>query len=191
MLRCITNDLCGECKPCELNSKGNSLTRIEINMSDKNGIFDLRNAIAKMDSGFSFGSKHRTIICDEVQGLTASAQRAWLKDLEEPFKSNILSCHWLLVTSEPEKLDKAIVSRCQKIHLEYPTEEQLVKRLVYIAGKEGLSVTSDMQPLFIDLARSNGGQVRAAITSLELVLPLLLDGDDPNSLISLVKQMAA
>ncbi len=160
-------------------------------MSQNNGINDIRKLSKRLSHGSLFFSATRVLICDEAQGLSRDGQSAWLKELEEPLNGAGISSHWILVTTNPEKLSGPVRSRCQLITLHPPTPEQIVGRLVHIATLEGLKVDESMSPLFFHIARSSGGHVRDAIMSLELVLPLLLTGEDPNSLIKLIEPIAA
>jgi DNA polymerase III subunit gamma/tau len=179
---CRTHDLCGKCKGCQHQESGH----FQVNMMLKNSVTDVKKIVAYSEHRSLLRERNQAFICDEVQGLSSQGQGAWLSSLEEPTNHPSCVSHWILVTSSSDSLLPAIRSRCRRIELIPPTDEQLVQKLTYIAEKEGLDLTAAMQPLFLDIAQKSGGHVRDAVMSLEAVLPLLLGGEDPNSLKRLI-----
>jgi DNA polymerase III subunit gamma/tau len=181
MFSCQTRDYCGGCDACmDPNRK-----RFEFNMAELNGASDFKKFIRDSQQGTYFRPTKLISVCDEAQGLSKKHQEKWLKHLEEPPNYGH-SIHYLLASNEPEKLLSTIRSRCTHILLGPPTEEQLVKHLQYIAKKEGLKFKKNMLPLFQFIAKKSGGHVRDAINTLEMFLPPLKAGVDPNSLIKLI-----
>jgi len=81
------------------------------------------NEIKKLKSFMSlspYGSDHKVAIIDDAHLMTAEAQNATLKTLEEPSHSSLL----ILVTSAPTSLLETIYSRCQEIRfLPHPKKE--------------------------------------------------------------------
>lgn len=109
----------------------------EINLASERSIEEIRGLI-RLASMRPMSGNRRFIMCDEAHGILQNnpAAQALLKPLEEPIKSTT----WLLATMEPEKfmsstVGRAIASRCVKIKLEAPTEDELVKWRTYKRDK--------------------------------------------------------
>jgi DNA polymerase III subunit gamma/tau len=182
IINCVTHNLCGSCIPClDRYSK-----RFEFNMAENNGEAAFKKFIRDSQQPSLLRENKMGVICDEAQGLDKKRQERWLKILEEPTNNKNFSSHYILTTTEPEKLLDTILSRCTPIVLEPPSQEQLIKRLRYIAKQEGLPLEKSLQPLFQDITKKSGGHFRDAINSLEFVLPALKAGVEPNSLIKLI-----
>lgn len=73
----------------------------------------------------------RAVIIEHAQGLTAEAQNAFLKILEEPPADTLL----ILTVDTPRSLLPTIISRVQTITVHTPAEEQL-QRLLQASGKD-------------------------------------------------------
>jgi replication-associated recombination protein RarA len=103
---------------------------VEMNAADATGVDAMRDLI---QSTFFFPSvgKYRVYILDEAQKLSASAQDLLLKAMEDTPEGTM----WIICSSAPSKLNKALRSRC------YPIEMKLlspanVKELVLWALTE-------------------------------------------------------
>ncbi len=71
-------------------------------------------------------SGHRVVILCDADQMTTEAANAFLKTLEEPQNSVTL----ILCTARRELLPQTILSRCQQIHLELLTVEEIQQALV-------------------------------------------------------------
>jgi len=163
-INCSTLDACGECPSCLLSDTDHpDIT--EVNAGVDRGVDDSRNLVQK--ARFAPRFNIRTIIIDEVHNLTGPAEQALLKILEEPPASTL----FILCTTNPEKITKAIFSRCTVLNLKGVEKEELVKRLTRIAKSEGQDLSSkEGQKLLTTIADVSNGQVREAISILEGVL---------------------
>jgi DNA polymerase-3 subunit gamma/tau len=120
----------------------------------------------------------RVWLIDEVHKLTNDAQNAMLKMLEDT-PSHV---YFLLATTDPEKLIKAIHTRCTSVELQSltPAEVMLVLRRVVVAEK--LRVSKEVAELIAERAN---GSARAALVMLDAVM----DMKDPAEMSSMVKGM--
>lgn len=109
---------CGQCAECALSRAGSHpdlhwLRRPE----DKKtiGVDAVREACEQLGMTSMRGG-HRVAIVSPANAMTASAQNALLKTLEEPAPRTLL----VLVTSRPSVLAATLRSRCQRIELPRP-----------------------------------------------------------------------
>ena len=163
---------CGECFSCKAGDANPDLQ--ETNMADKRGIDDVRQMIEQSGSMPSM-CKYRIFIIDEVHAWTTQAETAFLKPLEEPHARTI----WILCTTDPQKLKKTILDRCKKLPVRPIAPEVLMKRLAYIAKKEGqdLKEREDGEKILRTIADISQGHMRQSIELLEGVIMLLSSGD--------------
>jgi|ERR1041384_1171639 replication-associated recombination protein RarA len=108
----------------EPDTPADSFDIVEMNAADATGVDAMRDLI---QSTFFFPSvgKYRVYILDEAQKLSAAAQDLLLKAMEDTPEGTM----WIICTTAPSKLNKALRSRC------YPIEMRLlspasVKKLV-------------------------------------------------------------
>src|SRR5579863_8388608 len=144
-----------------VNCTGHNL--LEINGADHTGIDDMREVINSM--GFmAFGpNKSRVVIIDEAQRLSKQAWDSLLKPIEEPFGTN----SWILCSSDPTKIPKAILSRCVP-----PTGFQLKKvdngkiktLLARVIAAEGFTINPG---IVILITMNCNGSPRQALKYLE------------------------
>jgi DNA polymerase III subunit gamma/tau len=143
---------------------------IELDAASNTGIDNIRQLIESAQVPPIAGS-HKIYIIDEVHMLSKPAMNALLKILEEPPQYLV----FLLATTNPEKLIDTVMSRLTKLQLSSHSQEQLIKRLEYIAKEE--KVTIDAESLKLIAKRSKGSQ-RDAINLLETVASYGLDSYD-------------
>ena len=151
---------CNECRTCREIGEGRSLDVIELNAADKRKIEDIRDSLSQLR--YKPTSKHKILILDEVHMLTTEAFNALLKDLEEPREYVI----FILCTTNPEKIPKTIISRCQTFQFNSIEQKDVAERLEYICDNEGFVY----EPEALDLiAEYSKGGMRDAISALERV----------------------
>ncbi|NLA86601.1 MAG: hypothetical protein GX847_04835, partial [Clostridiales bacterium] len=92
--------------------------------------------------------------------LSTAAFNALLKILEEPPKPLM----FILATTDIHKVPATILSRCQRFTFKRIQPEIIEKRLRYVAGQEGLTLTDDAAAL---LARLSDGSLRDALSLLD------------------------
>jgi len=152
---------CEQCDSCEQIQEGRFLDVIEIDAASNTGVDDMRDLIEKAQFAPSMGKK-KVYIIDEVHMLSKSAFNALLKTLEEPPRH----VHFILATTEANKVPPTITSRCQRFDFKRISIQDIVKRLEYICKEEKISY--DNKSLSILAGNCDGG-MRDAISLLEQV----------------------
>jgi DNA polymerase III subunit gamma/tau len=134
----------------------------ELNTSDMRGIDTIRDLIKNCQFK-PLESSYRIYLVDECHKLTNDAQNAFLKILEDT-PSHVI---FILCTTEPEKIIKAIRSRCQDFQLK-PLSDKVCKRLIQtILRKEQETVDESILDKIVEIAE---GHPRNAIQILEKIL---------------------
>ncbi|USH00545.1 replication factor C small subunit [Thermococcus argininiproducens] len=162
---CLARELFGE------NWRHNFL---ELNASDERGINVIREKVkefarTKPIGGVSF----KIIFLDEADALTQDAQQA-LRRTMEMFSSNvrfILSCNYSSKIIEP------IQSRCAIFRFRPLRDEDVAKRLKYIAENEELELTEEGLQAILYVAE---GDLRRAINVLQAAAALDVKITDEN-----------
>jgi len=160
-VNCLYNESgekCGKCAICK-QLKENDIDIIEIDAASNNGVDEIREIRNNAKLLPNIG-KYKVYIIDEVHMLSTGAFNALLKTLEEPPEHVI----FILATTELQKIPLTILSRCQKFEFKKITEENIFKRLKYIAGKESIDIDKEALDLIVEL--SDGG-LRDAINMLD------------------------
>ena len=150
---------CNECEACRAINSEISTDVLEIDAASNNGvnnIRDLRDEVLYPPSVL----KKRVYIIDEVHMLTDAAFNALLKTLEEPPEYVV----FILCTTELHKIPPTILSRCQRYDFRRIAQDVIVGRLKYIAGNEGIELTSGAAERLAKLA---DGGMRDAISLLD------------------------
>lgn len=151
-----TAEPCGTCPTCEDIAAGTFLDVLEIDAASNTGVDNVRelreNAQYQPTSG-----KRRVFIIDEVHMLSKGAFNALLKTLEEPPEH----VHFVFATTEPVKIPRTILSRCQRFDFRLFRLEELVERIRTIADSESISITSDAIELLASMAE---GSMRDALS---------------------------
>ncbi|MBU2577761.1 DNA polymerase III subunit gamma/tau [Patescibacteria group bacterium] len=122
---------CNECKNCLSITHGTNMDVFEIDAASNRGIDDIKELREKIKLSPS-SLKYKVYIIDEVHMLTTEAFNALLKTLEEPPGHAI----FVLCTTDPEKLPKTVVSRCQRINFKSADEKEITERLKKICELE-------------------------------------------------------
>ncbi len=124
---------CGKCSSCQEITGGNAMDIIEIDAASHRGIDDIK----ELKEGIRISpvkSKYKIFIIDECHQLSKDASNALLKTLEEPPSHAI----FILATTEIHKMLPTIISRCQRFDFKRLQSSDIIKKLEYIAGKEGI-----------------------------------------------------
>lgn len=141
----------------------------EKNIADLTGVDTVRE-IREVASLSPINGESRVWILDEMQGMTRIAQNAFLKLLEEPPKF----AYFMLCTTDPGKLIKAIRSRCVKLNLKPLSHGAVGDLIEKVSRKEGITLDDESQAKLIDNAE---GSARDALKMLEAVRGLKADED--------------
>lgn len=156
----INGDPCGECEMCRLISNDEITDICEIDAASNNGVDSIRELREQVNYAPA-AAKYRVYIIDEVHMLSQGAFNALLKTLEEPPEHVI----FILATTEVHKLPATILSRCQRFDFSRIDPEKICERLMFIAEKEGFSLTKEAGFLIADAA---DGGMRDAVSLLDL-----------------------
>lgn len=152
-------DPCGECEICKGIDNGSILDVVEMDAASNNGVDDIRDL--RDETAYTPSACHyKVYIIDEVHMLSTAAFNALLKTLEEP-PAHVI---FILATTEIQKVPATILSRCQRYDFTRIGPEDIARRVEYIAGQEGLELTTDGAELISRLA---DGAMRDALSILD------------------------
>ncbi len=152
-------DPCGECEICKGIDNGSILDVVEMDAASNNGVDDIRDL--RDETAYTPSACHyKVYIIDEVHMLSTAAFNALLKPLEEP-PAHVI---FILATTEIQKVPATILSRCQRYDFTRIGPEDIAQRVEYIAGQEGLELTTDGAELISRLA---DGAMRDALSILD------------------------
>ncbi|MFC2038605.1 DNA polymerase III subunit gamma/tau [Chloroflexota bacterium] len=150
---------CNTCDMCLAITNVRALDVIEIDAASNTGVDDIRSLREKVNYAPN-QARYKVYIIDEVHMLSNSASNALLKTLEEPPEHVI----FILATTESHKILPTIMSRCQRFDFRRIAQADVIARLDYVCGQEGITMEPEGQQL---IARSATGSLRDAINLLE------------------------
>lgn len=150
---------CLECEICKEADAGTLTDIIEIDAASNNGINDIRD-LRESALYTPERCRYKVYIIDEVHMISTGAFNALLKIMEEPPEH----VKFILATTEAYKIPPTIVSRCQRFDFRRIREEDIVARLMYIAGEEKIDLSAEAAAL---IARLSDGAMRDALSLLE------------------------
>lgn len=153
---------CEECVSCTQANNNQNIDIIEIDAASNNGVDEIREIRNKVTL-VPTNSKYKIYIIDEVHMLTNQAFNALLKTLEEP-PSHII---FIFATTEPHKIPKTILSRCQRFDYKKVNENDIVKRLKFICEKENININEEA---LFEIAKLSDGGMRDSISLLDQAL---------------------
>jgi DNA polymerase III subunit gamma/tau len=161
-LNCIqgpTIHPCGVCSSCKEISAGNAVDVIEIDAASNRGINEMRELRDNVRYRPA-RDRYKVFIIDEAHQITNEAFNALLKTLEEPPEWAV----FMMCTTEAHKIPNTIISRCQQFNFRSVEFSELMKRLEYIAGEEGIGADADSLAV---IARVGEGSVRDSLSALD------------------------
>ena len=150
---------CNECEICKAALDGSLTDIVEMDAASNNGVDNIREIRDEVNF-LPTVAKYRVYIIDEVHMLSTGAFNALLKTLEEPPEH----VKFILATTEPQKLPATIISRCQRFDFKKISNDNLIKRLKYVAKDNSLEITDDALNTIAELAE---GGARDALSILE------------------------
>lgn len=150
---------CGTCENCKAAKEGNHPDIIEINAANETHVEDIRDLIERARLAPMMGKK-KIYIVDEVHQLSSSAASALLKTLEEPPEHVI----FVLATTDPQKLLKTIISRCQRFDFSKVPTGKIKEHLQMIAQNENMKLEPEAA---LKIAQLADGGMRDALSMLE------------------------
>ena len=155
----VNGDPCNECAACRGILDGSVLDVTEIDAASNNGVDNIRDL--RDETRYTPAQvRKRVFIIDEVHMLSTAAFNALLKTLEEP-PAHVI---FILATTEIQKVPATILSRCQRYDFTRIGPEDIAQRVEYIAGQEGLELTTGGAELISRLA---DGAMRDALSILD------------------------
>ena len=116
---------CGICPSCKRAMSGNHPDIIRVNEQKKIGVDIVRDLIDKLSSR-SYEGGYRSIIIHDADTMTAQAQNALLKTLEEPPDSVV----FFLLVEKASPLLPTIISRCRVMRFRLMRVEDAQSTLV-------------------------------------------------------------
>jgi DNA polymerase-3 subunit gamma/tau len=152
---------CGECETCVGIAEGSSLDVMEVDAASKSRVEEMRDLIDRV--AYSAGGTRKVYILDEVHMLSANAEAALLKTLEEA-PAHVV---FILATTDPQKVAPTIRSRTQHFEFTLLTSEQLEARLADLLARE--AVEFDPEAVAV-IARAGAGSARDAESLLDQAL---------------------
>jgi len=155
-------DPCGACETCRAIAAGNYLDVLEIDAASNTGVDNIRE-LRDMAQYLPSEGSNRVFIIDEVHMLSKGAFNALLKILEEP-PARVYFC---FATTEPNKIPRTILSRCQRFDFRLLSRDELGARLTEISADEGAEVEPAALRLLVSMAE---GSVRDGLSLLDQVI---------------------
>ncbi len=154
-----TPEPCNECSACKEITEGRAVDVQEIDAASNRGIDEIR----ELRENVKFRParfRYKVYIIDEAHMLTREAFNALLKTLEEPPPH----VHFILATTEPQKIPVTILSRCQRYEFRRLPWMELVEHLEDVSRKEGVQIEKEVLEI---IAREAEGSVRDALSLLD------------------------
>ena len=152
---------CCVCESCLSILQGRSFDLQELDAASNNKVDDMRSLLERVN--LTSPGRTKVYLLDEVHMLTAGAENALLKTLEEP-PDHVT---WVLATTEPHKVVHTIRSRCQVFELGLIGAEIMSDHLRQVVADAELDVDDEA----IDYAvAAGGGSVRDSLTALERIV---------------------
>src|SRR6266852_848055 len=161
-LNCVegpTTKPCGKCASCLEITGGNSPDVIEIDAASNRGINEMRELRENVRYRPA-RDRYKVFIVDEAHQITNEAFNALLKTIEEPPEWVV----FVLCTTEAHKIPATIASRCQHFSFRSVDFEDLVARMSWICGQEGIE--ADAEALAV-LAQAGEGSIRDSLSALD------------------------
>lgn len=147
---------CGKCSSCKAVFSQSSLNVLELDCGSAGSVDSIRETI---ENTYHSGGI-RIHILDECHLLSATAQAALLKSLEEP----PTGVYWFLATTDPQKLSDALKSRAVEVRMRSLNSRDLSHFLKSVCEKESLAYTDESIAAIVRAAK---GGVRDALSVLE------------------------
>ena len=152
---------CGECESCTSMDAGTSFDLHELDAASNNKVDDMRDLLARVALGTP--GRTKVYLLDEVHMLTAGAENALLKTLEEP-PAHVV---FVLATTEPHKVVETIRSRSQHLELNLLPASELESLVRYVIAEADLDVDEDG---ISHVVRAGRGSARDALSALDRVV---------------------
>ena len=153
---------CGECPTCKSIRAEACVDIQELDCASNNKVEHILNLLENV-SYLPQEVKKKVIILDEVHNITKQAFDKLLKTLEEPPEH----VHFVLCTTELDKIPATIISRCIKLQFSEISFETLSSHLKEVCKKEGCTIDDDAVAL---VAKLGEGSIRDSLSALQPLL---------------------
>ncbi|HMC80641.1 MAG TPA: DNA polymerase III subunit gamma/tau [Acidimicrobiia bacterium] len=157
--RAPSREPCNVCASCLEITDGSSLDVVEIDAASHGSVDDARDLREKVAYA-PVGGRRKVYIIDECHMLTAAANNALLKVLEEP-PSHVV---FVFATTEPSKVLQTVQDRCQRYEFRTVEPEAVAQRIRQVCEAEGVAIDDAAAAL---LAARSSGSVRDALGLLD------------------------
>lgn len=155
----VDGNPCNRCSACHSIDAGACMDVLEIDAASNNGVDNVRDL--RDDAIYTPAEvRTRVYIIDEVHMLSLSAFNALLKIIEEP-PAHLL---FILATTELHKVPATILSRCQRFAFRRLSPEDVARRVLDVASREGIALMPEAAQL---LARLADGALRDGLSLLD------------------------
>jgi len=154
-----TGEPCTTCVACREIAAGGCMDVIEIDAASNRGINEMR----ELRENVRFRparDRYKAFIIDEAHQITSEAFNALLKTLEEPPEWVV----FMLCTTEAHKIPTTISSRCQQFSFRSVDFAEVVTRMEWICGQEGIKADAETMAV---LAQAGDGSVRDSLSALD------------------------
>lgn len=149
---------CQECRSCRQALSGNhpDIIRVVHEKPNTISVDDIRTQVNGDVAIKPYSGKHKVYIMSEAEKMTAQAQNALLKTLEEPPEYAVI----MLLTSNVNALLPTIVSRCVVLDMK-PVPDEIVRRFLC----SQMQVPDYKAEVCVAFARGNIGKAKALASS--------------------------
>lgn len=154
-----TADPCNTCSACTEIGGGTSLDVIEYDAASHGSVDDARDIREKVAYA-PVGGQWKVYIIDECHMLSAAANNALLKVLEEP-PGHVV---FVFATTEPQKVLHTLLDRCQRYDFRALATADIAERVAQVCDAEGIVIDEDA---LSQIASRAGGSMRDALSQLD------------------------
>lgn len=175
---------CGKTTLARITAKrlgGSSQTTHELNISNLSGVDTAREMINKAKFA-PFGGKKKIYILNECHKASNSFWNAMLEILEEPPSY----CHFILATTEPQKLLPTVRNRCSVFSVTSLKRVDIVKLLRIVCKKEEVEMNDELLTAIKKIATVSEGCARQALVWLDMII----DMEDDEQMLETVKDFS-
>lgn len=152
---------CGICDSCVAMQRLHHPDFIEMDAASHTGVDNMRVVIEAAYYLPVLGRK-KIYLIDEAHMLSKAAFNALLKLFEEP----PMHAHFILATTDPEKIIETVRSRCFTLFFDALDTDVLARHLAHICAEEKIAYTHEA---LVYIARCAEGSARDALNILETI----------------------
>lgn len=150
---------CGRCPSCKRAANGRQHPDIiEIDTAVSGSAAGVQSLIEQMQLLPTY--RRKVFIFDEAHTMSKTAMGMLLKTVEEPSRRTVV----ILLTTEPDRIDSALRSRCTWLSLRHLARIDIVRLLIKVCKAEDMRITKNA---LLRLAQYSNGSGRDALSILE------------------------